>query len=135
ALAALWMARRQLGLALRRAFSSARDDPKDPLPARWALLGAGGGLLVLGLFCRAAGLSLALAIGVLVLYLLYAVAAARIRCEAGTAWLFSPGTNAPALMVAGFGPARLGSPNMVGFAFLQWFRIRCEGVALPYDPQ
>src|SRR5207237_4847199 len=87
ALAALWMARRQLGLAVRRALSGTGDDGKEPLPARWALVGAGGGLLFLGLFCRAAGLSFALAVGVLLVYLLYALAAARIRCEAGTAWL------------------------------------------------
>jgi hypothetical protein len=69
---------------------------------------------------------------VLALYLLFALAAARIRAEAGCAWLFSPSTNAPALMVAGFGPQGLGLPNMVGLACLQWFMMSCESVALPY---
>jgi hypothetical protein len=132
ALAALWMARRQLGRALRQAISGNEDGPGEPLPARWAFLGIGVGLLFLAFFCRAAGMSLAPAFAVLLLYLLYVIAAARIRCEAGTAWLFSPGTNAPALMVAGLGPGRLGVSNLVGFACLHWFMISCESVALPY---
>lgn len=132
ALAAFWMARRQLGVAVRRAWSGKGEEDREPLPARWALLGAGGGVLFLALLCRAIGMSFVIAVAVLLLYLLYAVAAARIRSEAGTAWLFSPGANAPAVLVAGLGPERLGLSNLVGFACLQWFMISCESVALPY---
>jgi hypothetical protein len=132
ALAALWMARRQLALAVRRACASGRDDPDEPAPYRTALLGVVGGLLFLGLFCRAAGMSFAVAIGVLGIYLLFALAAARIRAEAGTAWLFSPATNPPALLVAGMGTEQLGVSNLVGLAWLQWFMLNTESVAMPY---
>lgn len=132
ALAALWMARRQLAQAVRRACASGRDDPGEPAPYRTALLGVVGGLLFLGLFCRAAGMSFAVAIGVLGIYLLFALAAARIRAEAGTAWLFSPATNPPALLVAGMGTEQLGVSNLVGLAWLQWFMLNTESVAMPY---
>jgi hypothetical protein len=132
ALAALWMARRQLAHAVRRAWAGGRDDPSEPISYRGALLGVAGGLLFLGLFCRAAGMSFAAALGVLGLYFLFVVAAARVRAEAGTAWLFSPSTNPPALMVAGAGVERLGLSNLVGMACLQWFMLNTESVAMPY---
>jgi hypothetical protein len=131
ALAALWMARRQLRLAVQQAWVG-EGDPTEPLPPRWALLGAGGGLLLLALFAQGAGLSFTVALATLALFLLFVLAAARIRSEAGMAWLFSPAVNPPALLVAGFGAERLALPNLVGLGIFQWFMISTESVALPY---
>lgn len=87
----LWTSRRHLGRVVRSALGK-RDpeEPRDPMPHRSIVFGALGGLLAMGVFCRAAGMPGWVA----ALFLFFIVACAlvytRIRAEVGAPmiWLF-----------------------------------------------
>src|SRR5262249_25170309 len=87
ALLSLWGMR----TALRRmaAGGSAPDrDPGDPVPPRWAAVGAVTGVVVLTGFAAAIGLAWYLALFFFLLYLLVILTYTRIRAEAGLPWAF-----------------------------------------------
>jgi hypothetical protein len=81
---ALWLTRRHLAAALRKAFGrSELDDSNEPLRYRTALIGIVVGMAIVLGFCSFAGMSLLVSIPYFALYLGYSLAATRMRAELG----------------------------------------------------
>ncbi len=88
----IYVARQHLAAAFTKAIgmSSEPDDSDEPIPYRWAVLGAIGGFLGMVLFAVRAGMWTWTATVYFLLFLLFAIVYARARAEAGAAmvWLF-----------------------------------------------
>lgn len=80
----LWMARRQIGQALRQAVFSDSSSRAEPLPYRLACIGLGIGFGGLVFFAWRAGMALWVAVFFFALLFLFALTYGRIRAETGT---------------------------------------------------
>ncbi|MCC6446816.1 MAG: hypothetical protein IT210_25615 [Armatimonadetes bacterium] len=135
ALVSLWMARRQLQAAFRQALrpQPGGEDPWAGMSYRAACLGLVASGLGLFAFCLASGLSPLLGMLFFFIYLLVILAMARVRAEAGTAWLFSPYLNPHGMVVALTGSAGWGTQSLTVFSFLQWFDLSHTTASMPYQ--
>jgi hypothetical protein len=136
ALLSLWMSRRYLWEALRRAagVGTVAGEAREPLPYRWAFAGLVVSVGALIGFCRAAGMSMALAGVVFCLVFLYLIAATRIRAEAGNAWLFGPEVDPNTLITATLGAGHLRPVDLTVMAYLRavtTYDMRC--VSMPHQ--
>jgi hypothetical protein len=107
--AALWQ------VATGRA--AAADDEDEPLPLRHAVWGLLAGLLVLCLWCAAAGLSLGLAALVFALFLMFALVLTRLVAEGGL--LFVQAFRPTDVIIAVAGTSVLGARSQVVLALIQ----------------
>jgi len=89
---ALWLARKHLADAVRKAWNPAYpvDDENELMPHRWAVIGFIGGLLYIVLWARAAGFSGLLLALYLVTAFLFAVGLAKFLAESGLVYLGWP---------------------------------------------
>lgn len=114
-LLSFWTGRHEYRRMLRAAFGLSRDaSAEDVWPAR-AFIAA---FVVLVLYCRAAGMSLAPPTILLGLSLLYMTAATRIRAETGNAWLFGPNVDPNLALLSVAGSRSFGVNDLTIMAYL-----------------
>ncbi len=120
----LWTGRHQLARIARKALYADPeiDDSHEPVPYRWALLGAVGGLVALIAWSRAMGVPLGYATAFFVIFVACAFVFARIRAEAGVPTMWGP---APQYLdsVFEFAGSRslVAGSNVAGLAVLRVF--------------
>ena len=130
----LWSSRRHLREALFAAVGRQRlDDSGEPLPYRWALWGAVGGLAFLTAWCLAARMNLLPALGFLLLYVALSVAVARIRAELGSPVHDLHFTGPEVALTNLFGPARLGRQNLIMYTFFWSFNRAQRSHPMPHQ--
>jgi hypothetical protein len=126
----LWLARRHISAAWRRAAGrkSEMDDSNEPMSYRAAFAGFVLSALFLIGFAIAIGLSPFVATLFFGLYFLLALAFTRIRAEAGLPWGHGPGGLVHNAMVRDAGTEAFSHQELAGFAFLRWFDSdwRCQ---------
>jgi len=83
ALALLWLARKDLGAAIRAAFGAKGQTNGGPISSRWAVFGLIASLAVLLGWCLISGMRLRLAAPFFFIIVCFALVGARIRAEAG----------------------------------------------------
>jgi len=93
----LWTARAHLRDVLGKAFGRRPDvhDATEPLSYRMAVFGAIGGMLLLALWCTAAGMSFGLSLTVMLISFLFLIGIHRMMAEGGVnfLWAAQSGTN------------------------------------------
>jgi len=135
ALMSLWMSRRHLQAALRQALrpQPGGEDTWAGMSCRTAYIGLAASLVGLLVFCRAAQMSLILGGIFFAVYLLFVLSMARVRAEAGTAWLFGPYLTPHGVVNALTGTAGWGTRSLTVFAFFQWFDLSLTTASMPYQ--
>ena len=132
----LWSSRRHLREALLAAVGRQRfDDSQEPLPYRWALWGAVGGLAFLMAWCLAARMSFLPALGFLLLYVALSVAVARIRAELGSPVHDLHFTGPEVALTNVFGPSRLGRQNLIMYTFFWSFNRAQRSHPMPHQSE
>ena len=96
---------------------SALNDEDEPLPFRQAVWGLLGGVLLLVLWCVAAGVPAGLAVVVLVFFLMFALVLTRLVSEGGL--LFVQAFRPTDVIIAGAGTAILGARSQVVLSLVQ----------------
>ena len=132
---AIWSGRKFFGDVIRKAFGmpSTLDDQQEPMPYRWALMGAVCGMALLVLFSYGAGMSSWVAITFFTIYFVVSTTIARMRAELG-APEHSFARTAPGIaMVSIFGTRRLAKNNLVMFAYYFWFTRTYRGHPGPHQ--
>ena len=133
----LWLARHYLGQVLRRALGrpSELDDQDEPLRYRTALLGIGGGLLMLVGFSVYLGLAWWLAVIFFLIYLSLAVAITRMRAELGTPIHDLQMTGPDGLLPSLLGPGALTHSELGVFSIFYWFNraYRCQPMPIQLE--
>jgi len=127
----LWIARRHLAFVARTAFSSrsGRDDAREPIPYRWAVVGFVLSVGWLLWFLLAAGGRAGFAVAVLALILGHFAMWARLRAETGLGLLAFPQDIAQ-LMLTPFGAGRYSARELVVLFSLRWSYCQGEGETL-----
>jgi len=115
----LWSARSHIWNVLKKAFTTTSpvDDSEEPLSFRLAVFGLGAGLLILCLWCRAAGMPLILAFVGFVLFFMFALMLTRLVSEGGL--LFVQAFRPSDVMIQWMGSSFLGTKNLVLFGFIE----------------
>jgi len=119
----LWQSRRYLGQVWRRVWGqpSELDDRQEALSYRAAVLGAGVGLGILGVFSAGMGLS-AWVIGAFFgLYFLLCIAVARIRAELGAPSHAIYHVNPQQMLIPLVGSENFTRRDLVAMALMFWF--------------
>jgi hypothetical protein len=88
------------------------DDTHEPIPYRWALIGAVAGLAGMLVFLMAAGMEILLAFAYVSILLAMYVAIARIRCELGPPCQDLPASGPDIITTTAYTPQTLGSRNL-----------------------
>jgi len=132
----LWSARHHLQGVFRKAL---RDDPsiddsEEPISYRLALAGIAGGGLFLFFWAARAGMSPPAAIMFFSISLLWGLAGARIRAEAGV-FLWGVPETANKLMVNAAGTEILGRQNLTAMAAMKWSTLEPTYIVLPGIPE
>ncbi|MDO8589177.1 MAG: hypothetical protein Q7T82_19295 [Armatimonadota bacterium] len=131
----LWTSRRYLASVFRTAFTRHKeiDESREAVSYRVALLGAAVGMLFLGLFSWAMGMSLWIIPIFFVLYFAMAIVVARIRAELGMPVhdMHVMGPASPLIAAAGTTP--LGTANIVGFGLFHWFNRTYASHPMPHQ--
>lgn len=119
---ALYSSRRHITAAFESAMGRAHfDDSREAFSYRFTVWVLIVGLSLLILFCLRAGMSLAGALAFLVLYLGISIAVARIRAELGSPVHDLHKIGPEAVLTELVGPRRLGTNNLVMYAFFWSF--------------
>ena len=132
---AIWSGRKFFREVLRKAIgmSSALDDRREPMPYRWAVMGAVCGMALLVLFSCSAGMSPWVAITFFAIYFVVSTTIARMRAELG-APEHSFARTAPGIaMISMFGTRRLAKKNLLMFAYYFWFTRTYRGHPGPHQ--
>lgn len=130
----LWSSRGYLRQVFRTAFGSGPgrlDDSDEPMPYRWALIGAGTGFVAMVAFAMLLGMSGVVAVILFALLFLVIITFTRIRAEAGLPWAFGPDMTPHQMITSAAGPDTLGAPNMVALAQFQWMDLDYRATVMP----
>ena len=125
ALVALWVSRRQLANVFKKivGLGSQVDDSNEPLPYRWAAIGAIASMLFIIGFCHLAGMSMSVIIAFFGIYFLLSIAMTRVRAEFGAPHeIFF--VNPHDIMASVVGTRRISAPNLTMMSMFYWFN-RC----------
>jgi hypothetical protein len=121
---ALWTARHYLRDVWKTAFSSGPkplDDSTEPMRYRTALLGLGGGTLVLAAALTYLGVPPLISVAFFLIFFALCVMIARIRAEFGFPVHDMHNAGPMHLLLAGFGSNSLGNRTMAAFGTMFWF--------------
>jgi hypothetical protein len=121
-----WLGRGQVKDVVRRAILGAHDvdDQEEPLGYRACAVGLGIGLVAIGAFCLAAGMSLWILAPFFGIWLMLSVGIARMRAELGPPTHELVGMNPGNLLVDVVGTRRIGANNLAVFPLFWWFAGR-----------
>lgn len=137
AIVAVYLSRSHLKDVLCKAFrrDSRVDDSDQPLGYGTAVLGLGVGFMAMVVFCFMVGMSPLVAAAYLGVYIVFATTIARLRAEAGPAWVMGPYQNALDSIVQPVGSRMFSRQNLIALAYLQWFAIemRCCPMAVQVE--
>lgn len=131
---AVWISRRQFAAILRGVIrgDSGPDERREPVSYRTAAFGAALGLLALGAFLRAAGMSAWVIMPFFLIYLALSVAITRMRAELGPPahdlHMAGPDAMIPSLA----GPDNLGRANLVALSLTYWFNRAYRAHPMPF---
>ena len=125
----VWVGRRHFRDIIRQALANPRaGEDVAPMPYRQALLGALGGMLVLVLRARVAGLSVWAGVAFFALFFAWCITLTRIRAEAGLGGITGPMTPQETMFMAG-GNALFGPQNLTVLATLRWLTTDLRSLA------
>ncbi len=127
AVCSLYMARRHLAHTLRAVWHGGPDGGYY----RLAYLLWLGGTLGVVVFCLQLGMRWPAVAGVFTTYFLVVLTVARIRAEAGPAWLFGPDRAPDQLLVWAMGSTAFDRQSLVGLGMLSWFFVDVRFATLP----
>ncbi len=125
ALVALWSSRRQIRDVFKKfiGFGSGIDDSNEPLPYRWAVIGAILSMGVITVFSHLAGMSISVIFGFFGIYFLLSIAMTRVRAEFGAPheiYFVNPHD----IMASVVGTRRMSPSNLTMMSMFYWFN-RC----------
>lgn len=124
ALIALWMSRRHIARALKRALGAGDiDDSDEPMSYRTAVIGVILGFSFIVFFCYRGGMSVWVAIMFFILYFAISLAVTRMRAELGTPVHDLHYSGPDEILVRSLGTRRLGKGNLTMFSMF-WFITR-----------
>jgi len=107
------------------------DDSDQPLGYRTAVFGLVLAFLVMVGFCRAVGVSVAVAMAYLALYIIFSATITRLRAEAGPAWVMGPYQNALDTVVQPLGTQMFSKQNLIALAYFHWFSVEMRCCPMP----
>ena len=121
---AVWMSRRQIGAAIKRALGmGGPDDSDEPMSYRTAVIGLILGMAFIILFCYRGGMSVGIAIAFFAFYFAISLAVTRMRAELGTPVHDLHYSGPDEILVRSLGTRRLGKGNLTMFSMF-WFITR-----------
>ncbi|MCD6506371.1 hypothetical protein J7M22_07060 [Candidatus Poribacteria bacterium] len=124
ALIALWISRKHIIRALRKAFGVGEiDDSEEPMSYRTAVLGAILGFSFIVFFCYRGGMSVWVAVLFFIFYFAISLAVTRMRAELGTPVHDLHYSGPDMILVRSLGTRRLGKGNLTMFSMF-WFITR-----------
>ncbi len=124
-LIAIWISRRQIRDVFKKAIGRGADidDSDEPLPYRWAVIGAVLSMIFVTGLCLLAGMSIPLIIAFFSISLLLAIAMTRVRAEFGAPHeIFF--VNPQDIITSVVGTRRLNPSNLTMMSMFYWFN-RC----------
>lgn len=135
---ALWAGRRHFLNVLKKAFYIDRkiqkiSDSGEPMPYKFAVWGAIGGIVFLSLFSTRAGMSLYIAPLFFIIYYCLATTVARVRAELGFMVQDMGGMVPPNTLITFFGTRRLGPGTLMVFALYKFFNRHSRSNAMPHQ--
>ena len=133
AIVAVYLARSHLRDVFAKAFrrDSRVDDSDQPLGYGTAVMGLAIGFLAMIVFCWWVGVSPFVAAAYLAVYLIFSAAIARLRAEAGPAWVMGPYMNGLDTIVQPFGTRMFSKQNLIALAYFHWFSIEMRCCPMP----
>jgi len=132
---AMFATRRHLRGVIRKVLTNTPDvdESREAMPYRATVAGLLASVLVLTLFCKAAGMSLWVIVLFFILYYAVSTAVTRLRAELGSPvhdlHYIGPDSMLPRM----FGARRLGPQNLTMFAFLFFFNRAYRGHPMPHQ--
>ena len=135
AVIALYLTRRHLALAIRKAVTNdgSLDDSNEPMSYRTATLGTVAGMLFIMLFCNAAGMSIWVVMVFFGTYYAISIAVTRMRAELGAPVHELLYIGPDEIMPAVFGARALGPQNLTISAFFYSFNRAYRGHPMPHQ--
>jgi len=130
---ALWTARHHLADAWREAVRTPRRRSVEPMSYRLAYLGLLAGLLGILAFAASMGFDLWLATPFFLLYLLFSVAVARMRAEAGPLVHELYSSNADEVITAVVGTRRMSPRSLAAMTTLWWLTRSQNSHVMPHQ--
>ncbi len=131
----VYSSRKYLWQVILRAMGkdSELDDTMEPMSYRSAIIGILIGLLLIFMFCQAAGMDWYVPIIFFALYFIVCIAITRIRAELGPPAhelnFFRP----EEIMTAAFGTQALGAQNMTIMTYFYWFNRGYRNLVMPHQ--
>jgi hypothetical protein len=134
-IALLWTSRNHLKSVFSEAFHTKDGgyDPESGMSYRTAILGIGGGLLLLVAMCSLSGMSLWLPFVYFGFYFILSIGITRVRAELGPPAHELNWVNPENLMVAIFGTNMLGQQNLTMLSFMFWFNRGYRSHPMPHQ--
>lgn len=125
ALVALWGSRRHLRDVFKKlaGFGSQIDDSNEPLPYRWAVIGAVLSMAFITVFCHLAGMTILVILAFFGIYFVLSIAMTRVRAEFGAPheiYFVNPHD----IMASVVGTRRMSASNLTMISMFYWFN-RC----------
>lgn len=111
------------------------DDYDEPMTYKLAVYGLIAGFAVMVAFCTAVGISPVVAAAYLGIYMVFATTIARLRAEAGPAWVMGPGWDAMDTLVRPIGSSAFAQGNLIGLAYFHWFSIEMRCCPMPVQTE
>jgi hypothetical protein len=129
------LSRRYLGRVLRTALLGRKeiDESEEAVSYRTAVLGAGGGFLLLGGFAYAMGMSPAVIVAFFFFYFVFALITSRIRAELGFPTHDMHNMPPHNLILTAAGTERLTPGDLVGFSLFRWFNRTYASHPSPHE--
>lgn len=134
-LLSVWNSRRYIGRVWRTAFrgTGEEDESREALSYRSAILGAGAGLAVLGLFAWRIGMPVWLIPVFFGLYMMIAIIATRIRAELGFPTHDIRDMGPQYAILTAIGSQSLHPKNLVAFSMFAWFNREYSSHPAPHQ--
>ena len=125
ALVALWVSRRQIRDVFKKVigFGQDIDDSNEPLPYRWAVIGAILSMAFITVFCHLVGMTIQVVFAFFGIYFLLSIAMARVRAEFGAPheiYFVNPHD----ILASVIGTRRFSPSNLTMMSMFYWFN-RC----------
>jgi hypothetical protein len=127
-LLAIWASRRGIKSAILAAIRGTPKGESDPVGARTAVLGAVMGFTAMIVFWSSFGVNPIAAVVFFAIYLIFSLAATRMRAELGPPTHELHFVGPDMIMTAAVGSKRFASETLAGFALLYWtnYGYRCH---------
>ncbi len=126
----VYLARNHLKDVFRKAVKGAKDvdDSNEPLGYRTSVFGALIGFFAMIGFCIYVGISPLIAFLYIGIFILFSITIARLRAEAGPAWIEGPGMNAFDSVTNVVGSGNMTRNTLIAMGFFNWFatELRCN---------